>query len=95
MVTPPSEWIRLSFTAGLTGGNLTVVHVDIKDTLVYDLTVFYFTGNPLSCGGELTLPSGSFQSPQYPANYQNNLNCIWVIRTWNSFQINLTFTNIE
>ncbi|KAH0623685.1 hypothetical protein JD844_006732 [Phrynosoma platyrhinos] len=48
-----------------------------------------------ACGGELPQSSGSISSPLYPQNYPDNADCIWTIRTWSDFQINLTFTHID
>uniref|UniRef100_A0A8C0FS67 Deleted in malignant brain tumors 1 protein n=1 Tax=Bubo bubo TaxID=30461 RepID=A0A8C0FS67_BUBBB len=38
-----------------------------------------------SCGGLLSSPSGTFQSPFYPRNYPNNANCVWEIEVKSNF----------
>ncbi|XP_038578939.1 cubilin [Micropterus salmoides] len=42
------------------------------------------------CGGELSGPSGSFNSPDYPNRYPENRECIWYITT--SARSSVTFT---
>uniref|UniRef100_A0A8C5U5Z5 Deleted in malignant brain tumors 1 protein n=1 Tax=Malurus cyaneus samueli TaxID=2593467 RepID=A0A8C5U5Z5_9PASS len=41
--------------------------------------------NNYSCGGLLSSSSGSLQSPFYPSNYPNNVNCVWEIQVKNNF----------
>ena len=55
-----------------------------------------------ACGGWLTLPRGVITSPNYPANYDHNDNCAWMIsappgyrirvRTFRVFFTTLTMT---
>ena len=38
------------------------------------------TPPPAQCGGSLTTASGSFQTPNWPQTYDNNIDCEWLIR---------------
>ncbi|XP_035665272.1 uncharacterized protein LOC118408567 [Branchiostoma floridae] len=46
-----------------------------------------------SCGGILTQPTGSFSTPNYPDEYDNNLRCNWTIQTNSS--VTLTFLDFD
>ncbi|XP_056401090.1 embryonic protein UVS.2-like [Hyla sarda] len=46
------------------------------------------------CSTLLNTPSGNFSSPNYPSNYPNNMNCVWLIRTPNG-QVSLTFKDFR
>ncbi|XP_075574013.1 scavenger receptor cysteine-rich domain-containing protein DMBT1 [Pelecanus crispus] len=48
-----------------------------------------------SCGGLLSSPSGTLQSPFYPRNYPNNANCVWEIEAKNNFRVTLTFRDVQ
>ena len=39
------------------------------------VVIFYFPG----CGGDFTGPSGTISSPHYPADYDNDLHCVYTI----------------
>ena len=43
------------------------------------------------CGGILTKPSGTLESPNYPQIYPSNVECLWFIRTGlgRSIQLNI------
>ncbi|NXY67496.1 CUBN protein, partial [Glareola pratincola] len=47
------------------------------------------------CGGELSGPSGSFQSPGYPNRYPSNRECIWYIHTAPGSSIQLTIHDFD
>ncbi|XP_013797015.2 cubilin [Apteryx mantelli] len=47
------------------------------------------------CGGELSGPSGSFNSPGYPNRYPSNRECIWYIRTAPGSSIQLTIQEFD
>uniref|UniRef100_A0A3Q3MXM2 Cubilin n=1 Tax=Mastacembelus armatus TaxID=205130 RepID=A0A3Q3MXM2_9TELE len=47
------------------------------------------------CGGELSGPSGSFNSPGYPNNYPENRECIWYITTSAGSSITLTIYEFD
>ena len=44
-----------------------------------------------ACGGDLTSEHGAFNSPQYPASYPNNRECIWTIKASPGNSIIVTF----
>ncbi|KAM9307657.1 cubilin [Gastrophryne carolinensis] len=58
---------------------------------------FQLMWNVNGCGGDLSGPSGSFNSPGYPMNYPHNRECIWHIVTspGSSIQISLLEFIIE
>ncbi|KAH3717895.1 hypothetical protein DPMN_060691, partial [Dreissena polymorpha] len=45
------------------------------------------------CGGVLTDPFGVITSPNYPSNYNSNVQCTWVINASEGYQINVNFTD--
>uniref|UniRef100_A0A671XF34 Cubilin n=1 Tax=Sparus aurata TaxID=8175 RepID=A0A671XF34_SPAAU len=47
------------------------------------------------CGGELSAPSGSFTSPDYPNRYPENRECIWYITTSAGSSITLTIHEFD
>ncbi|KAM7390891.1 hypothetical protein PAMA_008881 [Pampus argenteus] len=47
------------------------------------------------CGGELSGPSGSFNSPDYPNSYPANKECIWYIMTSAGSSITLTIHEFD
>ncbi|OQV20099.1 Cubilin [Hypsibius exemplaris] len=48
-----------------------------------------------SCGGELRALEGHFVSPNYPSNYVNNAECVWVIKASPGNTIDLNFQNFN
>ncbi|XP_045623432.1 cubilin [Procambarus clarkii] len=47
------------------------------------------------CGGEMTRPSGSFTSPNYPNAYPINTDCEWFIRTAPGTKIQITIHEFD
>ncbi|XP_021927790.1 cubilin [Zootermopsis nevadensis] len=47
------------------------------------------------CGGKFTMPVGSIHSPNYPGNYDNNLDCQWLIDVDKNFVILFAFADID
>lgn len=45
----------------------------------------------VACGGVLTDPSGTIESPGYPNVYPHGVNCLWEIRAEPGSQIRLSF----
>ncbi|XP_075068011.1 cubilin [Mixophyes fleayi] len=70
-----------------------VFHSDISGTR----QGFQLMWNVNGCGGDLSGPNGSFNSPGYPMKYPNNKECIWYITTapGSSIQISIVDFNIE
>lgn len=50
---------------------------------------------PGGCGAELSGPSGSFNSPDYPNSYPENKECIWYITTSAGSSITLTIHEFD
>ncbi len=50
---------------------------------------------PAGCGGELSGPSGSFTSPDYPSRYPENRECVWYITTSAGSSITLTIQEFD
>uniref|UniRef100_A0A8C8SFD8 Scavenger receptor cysteine-rich domain-containing protein DMBT1 n=1 Tax=Pelusios castaneus TaxID=367368 RepID=A0A8C8SFD8_9SAUR len=55
---------------------------------------WYTTAKDYPCGGVLQYSSGTFQSPLYPGNYPNNVDCVWEIQAMNNYLITLSFRDI-
>ncbi|XP_068807609.1 deleted in malignant brain tumors 1 protein isoform X2 [Struthio camelus] len=54
------------------------------------------TSGVFSCGGLLWDSYGSFQSPNYPSPYPNNVQCVWRIQLWQeNYRVNLVFLDVE
>ncbi|XP_067389148.1 deleted in malignant brain tumors 1 protein-like [Emydura macquarii macquarii] len=53
--------------------------------------------NPVngSCGGYLSMTSGSFSSPFFPGNYPENTHCVWRIEVKNNYYIRLIFKHLD
>ena len=56
---------------------------------------FSFNEVHVTCGSQLSLSdtqtSGTFTSPNYPANYPHNVDCVWIITAPASERIQLDF----
>ncbi|KAI8478628.1 CUB and sushi domain-containing protein 3 [Branchiostoma belcheri] len=48
-----------------------------------------------ACGGQRTESSGTIQSPGYPGQYENNLNCEWVITSPRGAVVQLQFERLD
>jgi hypothetical protein len=47
------------------------------------------------CGGMFKVPRGAIHSPNYPNNYDKNLDCRWLIEVDKSYVIWFTFIDID
>ncbi|XP_032520799.2 cubilin homolog [Danaus plexippus] len=47
------------------------------------------------CGGSIVAPSGMIHSKNYPKNYDNNLDCLWIISVPKYHRIKLEFTDFD
>lgn len=47
------------------------------------------------CGNEINAPSGLIQSKNYPKDYENNLDCIWLISVPKGHRIHLNFISFD
>ena len=45
------------------------------------------------CGGELTTPTGTLTSPNYPGQYAHSRRCLWYITVQTGRRVTLTFTD--
>nr|XP_010300797.1 PREDICTED: deleted in malignant brain tumors 1 protein-like [Balearica regulorum gibbericeps] len=61
----------------------------------YIFLLVLFSAEDYSCGGLLSSPSGTLQSPFYPRNYPNNANCVWEIEVKSNFRVTLAFRDVQ
>ncbi|XP_068206241.1 LOW QUALITY PROTEIN: cubilin-like, partial [Palaemon carinicauda] len=54
-----------------------------------------YTTLPGGCGGNFTSPKGSIHSPNYPAHYDANSDCVWVITVDQNHIVELTFVDFD
>ncbi|PVD35988.1 hypothetical protein C0Q70_02958 [Pomacea canaliculata] len=54
-----------------------------------------YDGTASGCGGDLTTPTGSFVSPNYPNPYDHNAECYWTITVAQGSSILLTFEDFS
>ncbi|XP_071942939.1 cubilin-like isoform X2 [Antedon mediterranea] len=52
-------------------------------------------GSSTGCGGELTTPTGSFTSPNYPYSYGHNAECFWIITVNQGSTVSLVFSDFD
>ncbi|GAB0086814.1 Cubilin [Sergentomyia squamirostris] len=52
-------------------------------------------GTLSGCGGRLTSPRGSIISPNYPASYADNAQCVWKITVSHGSQIQIIFSDLD
>lgn len=57
----------------------------------WEIYFFYIA----TCGGSYFGSSGTFSSPNYPANYDNNLNCTWVVQGPVGHFLTFTFVGFQ
>uniref|UniRef100_A0AAX7U3F9 Cubilin n=1 Tax=Astatotilapia calliptera TaxID=8154 RepID=A0AAX7U3F9_ASTCA len=50
-----------------------------------------YSGSTSSCGGDLVMETGAFNSPNYPDAYPPNVECVWTIRSSPGNRIQLSF----
>ncbi|KAG9331741.1 hypothetical protein JZ751_017274 [Albula glossodonta] len=68
-----------------------------KVKMSHCVSVFLFVTGllPFCCGGDLSGPSGSFNSPGYPNRYPENRECIWYIQTASGSSIQITIHEFD
>lgn len=49
----------------------------------------------IGCGADMTNPTGSFVSPNYPNQYSHNAECFWTITISQGSRIHLTFVDFN
>ncbi|NXG24739.1 CUZD1 protein, partial [Grallaria varia] len=76
-------------------GSLTFLITTNSEDFTRNFFVFYYFFSPESktedCGGQLTGPNGTFNSPNYPAPYPALTYCVWHIQTPENTKISLEF----
>jgi len=77
-----------------TSGSYSLLHFHSDDSLTdhgFHITYSAVPGIP-GCGGTLTSEKGSFNSPNFPERYDNNVECDWLIRVHPLERIQIKFT---
>lgn len=64
-------------------------------TFVMGLNLFFFYFSTVSCFFNFTAPSGIILSPNYPEEYGNNMNCVWLIIAEPGNRIHVIFSDFE
>ncbi|KAL8573023.1 hypothetical protein ACOMHN_010453 [Nucella lapillus] len=54
-----------------------------------------YDGTATGCGGDLTTPTGSFISPNYPNPNTHSVQCFWTIRGAQGSSLQLTFQDLD
>ncbi|XP_071156308.1 cubilin-like isoform X2 [Mytilus edulis] len=55
----------------------------------------YYDSTASGCGADLTTPTGSFVSPNYPAPYSHNAECFWTVTVSRGSTITLVFVDFD
>ncbi|XP_074549445.1 cubilin [Halichoeres trimaculatus] len=78
--------------SGTTSSALTITFTTDSSVSMPGFQMMWFQNG---CGGELSGPSGSFNSPEYPDRYPENRECIWYITTSAGSSITLTIHEFD
>nr|XP_046226989.1 cubilin [Scatophagus argus] len=54
-----------------------------------------YSASTSSCGGDLVIESGTFNSPNYPDAYPPNVECVWTIRSSPGNRLQLSFVTFH
>ena len=57
--------------------------------------MLFVTSHSAACGGIITEPSGVITSPNYPQDYDRNLDCAWLLRAPAGMVIKVSIGQIE
>jgi hypothetical protein len=57
--------------------------------------IFFFILFYLGCGGDLTTPTGSFVSPNFPQAYTHASECFWTVRVNVGSGVRITFDDFD
>lgn len=71
---------------------LITYQLNLPSFLPFLLCSFLFV---VSCFFNFTAPSGTILSPNYPEEYGNNLNCVWLIISEPGSRIHLLFSDFD
>ncbi|WP_368072334.1 CUB domain-containing protein, partial [Pseudoalteromonas sp. BMB] len=55
------------------------------------LSASFGNASSSTCGGNLVSESGSIKTPNFPGNYESNLNCVWKITVPFGSRVSLHF----
>ncbi|KAG9344371.1 hypothetical protein JZ751_011040, partial [Albula glossodonta] len=66
-----------------------------KPSCVSGVNQLIIKGHPVSCFFNFTAPSGIILSPNYPDEYGNNMNCVWLIIAEPGNRIHLIFSDFD
>lgn len=58
--------------------------------MCFDVPIVLF----IDCGGDLTTPTGTIMSPNYPGQYAHSRECIWRITVQPGRRVKLTFNDL-
>ncbi|RWS30688.1 cubilin-like protein [Leptotrombidium deliense] len=61
----------------------------------YKMYILYTSSDYPGCGGNITAINGTFTSPKYPDAYNENRECIWIVRSLGMHSLTLQFTSFE
>ncbi|XP_044150585.1 LOW QUALITY PROTEIN: cubilin [Bufo gargarizans] len=78
---------------GITNG--TSLHVVFQSDGITGRRGFQLSWSINGCGGELSGPNGTFNSPGYPMKYPNNRECIWHITTSPRSSIEISIVDFD
>jgi len=70
-------------------------HTDSSITKDGFVATYIFVDVTKACGGRYTKSNGVIKSPNYPADYPNKKECVWIIEARNRHRILLTVQHFE
>ncbi|MCJ8728547.1 hypothetical protein PDJAM_G00005700 [Pangasius djambal] len=71
------------------------LHIVFHSDFIVSSTGFRMLWYQNGCGGDLTGPAGSFNSPGYPNRYPDNRECVWYIQTSPGSSITITIHEFD
>lgn len=84
---PPKQFISHS--------NRLYIHFHSDNNMNGDGFQLFFDAGNNGCGGTLTAPSGTIESPNYPSPYAHHAECNWLISISSGSTIHLMVSDIE
>ncbi|GAB6032010.1 hypothetical protein CHUAL_010385 [Chamberlinius hualienensis] len=70
-------------------------HSDYSNNDIGFVITYHTVQGIPGCGGLLTGERGSISSPDHPNNYENGMECDWLIRVHPNERVRLVFTNMD
>ncbi|KAM6215214.1 cubilin [Rhynchocyon petersi] len=73
------------------------LRINFTSDLLYSRSGFsaYWDGSATGCGGNLTTPTGTFTSPNYPMPYYHSSECSWLLTASHGSQFELKFEDFH